>query len=76
MVAEINDNLVVYLTAYLGLHQRKHQSSTSLTLCEGNPMYSRHSFPSQRADNVEGISLSRYQHTSYVDWLHFNTDLS
>ena len=37
--------------------KNKHQSSVSLALCEGNPLVAS-GFPSQRASNVERISMS------------------
>ena len=47
------------------LWSRKHQSSTLLALCEGNPLVSS-GFPSQRASNMESISMS-WRHHAFID---------
>ena len=45
----------------LKLNQITHQSSILLTLCEGNPLVTG-GFPSQRASNVESVSMSWSHH--------------
>ena len=37
MLSQITGHSIVCLTAYVGHHQREHQSSALLALCEGNP---------------------------------------
>ena len=46
-----------------GWLQRKHQSSSSLAFCEGNPQVTC-GFPSQRGSNTENVSLSWRHHHS------------
>ena len=61
------------LTVCLGWHQRKSLSSASLALCEENPPVTG-GFPSQRASNMESVSMSSVasrpcacaNHTSFV----------
>ena len=57
MASQITSVSIVYLNVNLGGDQRKHQSSTSLAfLCEGNPLVIS-GLPSQRASNMEKISI-------------------
>ena len=58
MVSQIIGNSAVYSTAYSGEQQpRKHQSSSPLAICVGNPSVTLR-FPSQRATNAERVSMS------------------
>ena len=56
-----HQQLKCFSTASLSYHQRKHQSSVLLALCEGNPPVTG-GFPSQRASNSEIISMSYSYH--------------
>ena len=50
-------NSTVCLTGCSAYHERKHQISQLLTLCEGNPRVTG-GFPSQMASNARNISMS------------------
>ena len=56
-------------TACSVLHQRKHQISVLLALCEGNPPVTG-GFPSQRASDAEIISILCYHHGVITAILH------
>ena len=55
MASQITGNSIVCSSVSFSVCQRKHQSSTSLGLCEGNPPFTG-GFPSQRASNAESVS--------------------
>ena len=55
-----------------GWPQRNYQSSTSLALCEGNPLVTS-GFPSQRASNAERISVPWSYHV--ISLLHQTFDI-
>ena len=57
----ITDNLTNCSTFYSDLHWRKHQSSASLDVCDGNPPLTG-GFPSQRASDAENISMAWRDH--------------
>ena len=56
MASQITSLAIVYSTVYPGADQRKHQSSTSLALCEGNSPVTGE-FPAQRASSAENGSI-------------------
>ena len=56
MGSQITSVLIVCSTVYSGADQRKGQNSVLLTLCEGNPPMTG-GFPSQRASNIEKVSI-------------------
>ena len=56
MASQITSLIVVYSIACSGTDQRKHQSSASLALC--GEFTGAGEFPSQRASNVENVSIS------------------
>ena len=58
VASELTANSTVCSTSSPGQCYRKHQSSTSLVLCEENPLVTSW-FPSQMASNAENVSMSR-----------------
>ena len=50
--SEVNGISTVCSTIHSGIHQRKHQSPVSLTLCEGDAPVTG-GFPSQMTSNIE-----------------------
>ena len=62
--SEITGNLTVCSTSYPRLQHRNHQWSALLSLCEGNPPVAV-GFPSQRASNVESVSMSWCHYASF-----------
>ena len=66
MASQITGVSIVYSTVYSGADQRKHQSSVSLALCEGNsPITSE--FPAETASNTENISIWWRYHVNFLD---------
>ena len=61
MASQITVVLIVCSAVCSGAHKRKHQSSVLLAFCEGNPPVTG-GFPSQRASNVENISIWWHHH--------------
>ena len=66
--------LIVCPEAYLGLQQRKHQSSLLLTLCKRNPSVPGGFLP-RRASNAESIPVVWRHHGSHDRSQGFITDL-
>ena len=56
MASQITSASIVCSTVCSVADQRKHQSSASLALCQGNPPVAG-GFPSQRASNAEIVSI-------------------
>ena len=56
MASEITSLAIVYLAVYSGTVERKHQSSTSPDLCEGNSPVTGE-FSSQRANYAENVPI-------------------
>ena len=65
---------LVYSRVCSGWHQRKHQNSMLLAHCEGNPLMTG-GFPSQRASNMESVSMAWRHHAksigSWTKWPQF-----
>ena len=77
MASQITSLSVVYSAVYSGADKRKHQSSASLAICEGNSPVTGE-FPAQRTSNAENVSiwwrhlekkLPWYFHTMCIDLL-------
>ena len=73
---KLSSNITICSTDCLGHHQIKHCLKSALqALCEENPLVTS-GFPSQRANNVEIVSMSRWHHLSssnmkYIGWKAF-----
>ena len=75
IVSQITGNLTVCPTLCSGYQQSKHQRSTLLALCEGNPPVTG-GFPSQRASNAESVFMPWCCHVFMLNcfakiYLHF-----
>ena len=55
MVSQVTSTTIVYSTVYSGTDHRKHQSSMSLAFVRGINWFGE--FPTQRASNVENVSI-------------------
>ena len=66
MASQTTGNLTDCSVACLDEEEWKNQSSVLLALFEGNPLVTS-GFPSQKASNVESISLSWNHH--FVEWM-------
>ena len=69
----ITINLTVCSTVCFSQQQRKHQNCPLLALCEGNPPVTG-GFPSQRASNVESVSISYHHDLIRDDSIHCNRE--
>ena len=56
MASQITSLMIVYSTAYSGVHQRKHQSYASLAFVRGIHRWPVNS-PHERASNAENVSI-------------------
>ena len=73
MASQITSFTIVNSTIYSGADQIKHQSSVSLAFfCGGiSPMTSE--FPTQRASNMENVSIWLRHHVTWLWFLWFDT---
>ena len=67
MASRMTGNPNVCSTVCSGLHERKHQSSASLTLCGVNPQVTG-GFPHKKAINAENVSMSWRHHYNSLPW--------
>ena len=65
MASQITSVSTVCSTVCSGADQRKHQSSVLLALCERNPPVTC-GFPSQRASNMENVSIWSRHHVKQL----------
>ena len=69
MVSQITGVSIICSTVGLGADQRKHQSSASLTLFEGNSPVTDE-FPAQKASNAENVSIWWRHHSNTAIWFY------
>ena len=65
MVSQITSPTIVHSTIYSRADQRKHQSSASLALCEGNSPVTGE-FPTRWTSNAENVSIWWRHHVVFV----------